>query len=204
MAVVRVMLVDDHAEFRQNLGRFLNLISEIKVVGMVSSGDEALQLAQKIPIDVIVLDIDMPGKNGIEVTQQIQQRGDSVRVLMFSAYDSHQFIEESRAKGAAGYLVKGEVLPDEIVEAIITVASGQEYWPGESLSQTSAVTGVLLSNLEKDVLRAIVAGKTNREISQLLGVSQETVEDKLVDIFAKLKVVSRVKAAVRAVQEQLV
>lgn len=205
MTAVRVMLADDHRVFRQNLHRLLKAMSEIEVVGAASNGDEALQLVERIPVDVLVLDVEMPGKNGIEVTQQIQQRGDPVRVLMLSAYGNRQFIEESKAKGAAGYLVKGEVSPDEIVEAIRTVACGQEYWPQPQEASSQALSmEVLLSSLEKDILREIVAGKTNREISQQLGVSAETVEDKLNDIFAKLKVFSRVKAAVRAVRERLI
>jgi DNA-binding NarL/FixJ family response regulator len=209
MAAVNVVLADDHPVAREGLRNVLENAVDIKVVGVASNGDEALRLVRELSPDVLVLDMEMPGTTGVEVAQQLQSLGSSVRILALSAHDDKEYINGLLASGAAGYLTKGEI-PQTIIEAVRGVARGEQGWVSRQIAAKMAAwtqqeqSQTPLTEREMAVLRLVVEGKTNQEIGHALGISDKTVEKHLDGVFTKLGVTSRVEAAVRAVREGLV
>ncbi len=210
MTTTRVVLADDHPIVRAGIRNLLEKAPDIDVVGEASDGAEALRLVQELAPDVLLLDMEMPGLTGAEVARQLKAARSPVRILALSAYDDKQYILGLLSAGAAGYLTKEEV-PEAIVEAVRGVSRGEEGWLSRRVAaQMAAWTRnheaekTSLTSREVDVLRLVVAGKTNQEIGVALGISDKTVEKHLESVFAKLGVASRVEAAVRAVREGLV
>lgn len=208
MSKIRVVLVDDHPLAREGLRNLLDKAIDIEVVGEADNGMEALGLVETLKPDVLVLDMEMPGLSGLEVAQQLKSAKSSVRVLALSAHNDKAYIMGLLANGAAGYLVKEEML-QTIVEAVRGVARGEQGWLSRQVSaQISTWTQETQTNSltprELEVLALVVEGKTNQEIGLALGISEKTVEKHLVNVFAKLAVSSRVEAAVYAVREGLV
>jgi DNA-binding NarL/FixJ family response regulator len=207
MSPTSVLLVDDHPVVRAGIRNLLEKAPDITVVGEANNGEEALSLVEKLAPDVLLLDMEMPGMNGNEVAVHLQASDSKVRILALSAHDDKQYIQELLANGAAGYLVKEEV-PEAIVEAVRGVARGEQGWVSRRVaaqmsswmrSDTEERMG--LTGREVQVLKAVVAGKTNQEIGLSLGISEKTVEKHLEGVFTKLGVASRVEAAVHAVRE---
>jgi DNA-binding NarL/FixJ family response regulator len=210
MATTRVVLADDHPVVRSGIRNLLEKAAGIEVVGEARGGEEALQLAESLLPDVLLLDMEMPDLKGVEVAQKLREMGSPVRILALSAYDDRQYILELLANGAAGYLVKEEV-PETIIEAVRGVARGEQGWVSRRVASQMAdwihaeEPGKMgLTTREMDVLRLVVAGKTNQEIGIALGISEKTVEKHLEGVFSKLGVASRVEAAVVAVRKDLV
>lgn len=210
MEKIRVMLADDHPVARAGIRKFLNKATDIEIVAEAADGNQALDLAKKLVPDVLLLDVELPGLKGLEVTRELQASGSPTKILVLSTYDDKQFIFGLLGNGAAGYLTKEEV-PETIVEAVRGVARGEKGWVSRRVAaimsawtQTDEVTSRSLTPRELDVLKWVVKGKTNQEIGIELGISQKTVEKHLESVFSKLKVTSRVEAAVLAVQEKWV
>lgn len=210
MDKIRIMLADDHPVTRAGLRKFLNKATDIEVVAEAADGNQALELARQLVPDVLLLDIELPGLKGMEVARELQAIGSPTRILVLSTYDDKQFIFGLLGNGAAGYLTKEEV-PETIVEAVRGVARGEKGWVSRRVAaimsawtQTDEVSSKNLTPRELDVLKWVVKGKTNQEIGIELGISQKTVEKHLESVFSKLKVTSRVEAAVLAVQEKWV
>jgi DNA-binding NarL/FixJ family response regulator len=210
MEKIRIMLADDHPIARAGIRKFLNKATDIEIIAEAADGNQALDLAKKLVPDVLLLDIELPGLKGVEVARELQAMGSPVRILVLSTYDDKQFIFGLLGNGAAGYLTKEEV-PETIVEAVRGVARGEKGWVSRRVAaimsawtQTDEVTSKSLTPRELDVLKWVVKGRTNQEIGMELGISQKTVEKHLESVFAKIKVTSRVEAAVLAVQEKWV
>jgi len=210
MTTIRVLLADDHPVVRTGIRNLLEKAVDIDVVGEASSGSEALKLVEECNPDVLLLDLELPDVKGTEVAQKLQKSGSTVKILILSAYDDRAYIQEVLQLGAAGYLMKEEA-PEAIVEAVHGVANGENGWVSRSIAaqMVSWVRGdeskaTKLTPREMDVLRLVVAGKTNQNIAVALTISEKTVEKYLESIFAKLSVASRVEAAVYAVREGLV
>lgn len=210
MEKIRVMLADDHPVTRAGVRKFLSKAADIEIVAEAENGIDALELAKTLVPDVLLLDIELPGLKGLEVARQLQAANSPVHILVLSTYDDKQFIFGLLGNGAAGYLTKEEV-PETIVEAVRGVARGEKGWVSRRIAaimsawtQTDESSNRSLTPREMDVLKWVVKGKTNQEIGMQLGISQKTVEKHLESVFAKLKVTSRVEAAVLAVQEKWV
>lgn len=206
MSNIHVVLADDHPLAREGLRNLLEKAVEIEVVGEANDGSEALRLVETLAPDVLLLDMEMPGLSGIEVAQQLQAAQSPVRILALSAHNDREYIRGLLASGAAGYLIKEE-LPQTIVEAVRGVARGEQGWMSRQVTaQMMAWTQdenarTTLTDREAEVLKWVVAGKTNQEIGLALKISEKTVEKHLDGIFTRLKVSSRVEAAVLAVRE---
>jgi DNA-binding NarL/FixJ family response regulator len=210
MEKIRIMLADDHPVARAGIRKFLNKATDIEVIAEASDGNQAVDLVKKLVPDVLLLDIELPGIKGVEVARELQAMGSPTKILVLSTYDDKQFIFGLLGNGAAGYLTKEEV-PETIVDAVRGVARGEKGWVSRRVAaimsawtQNDEVTSKSLTPRELDVLKWVVKGKTNQEIGMELGISQKTVEKHLESVFAKLKVTSRVEAAVLAVQEKWV
>ena len=205
MNEIRVVLADDYPLMRENVRKLLAKADGITVIGEAADGHEALAMVSALEPEVLVLDMEMPGLSGLKVARQLQTEKSPVQILVISAYDDKQYIQGVLEIGAAGYLVKSEATPDMIIKAIRGVAGGEKNWVSPRLFETPSNTAPhALNDQEKAILRLVVAGKTDREISNSLGLTEDQVRHHLDAIFEKLDVVSRVKAAVYAVREGLV
>ena len=207
MSPIRVLVIDDHPVIRLAIRDTLQKSPEIVVVGEASNGQEALRLTHELAPDVLLLDMELPDINGIEVAKILKEEHAATRVLALSAHNEQQYIQQALANGASGYLLKDELLYI-IVEAVQGVARGEQGWFSRKVSQKVAVWSregakehMGLSVRELEVLQEVANGKTNQEIAVILGISDKTVEKHMEGIFGKLGVTSRVEAAVRAVTE---
>ncbi len=208
---IRVVLADDHDVMRNSISDILRYAPDIEVVGEARNGREALHLAEKLTPDVLLLDMEMPGLKGVEVAQRLQQMASPVRILALSAHDEKEYVLSLLAGGAAGYLLKGES-PQTIIEAIRGVARGEQGWVNRQLSQQIPVwtdkikrkKSAKLTDQEMAVLRLLASGKTDQQIETMLGLSRAKVKTCLTRILTKLNATTRVEAAMRAVQEDLI
>lgn len=205
--VIRTLVIDDHPIFRAGIiDRLLakNDEIEIEIVGEGSDGFEAIKLAKKYHPHVILMDISMPGMNGIEATRKISSEFPEIEIIILSVYDDDQYINAALEAGASGYLLKS-VEAQELRDSIINVASG-----GSALSPTIArkvlsrisrggVDEHGLSEREIQVLHMVAKGSSNKSIARELFLSVRTVEAHLHNIFEELRVSSRTEAVTKAV-----
>lgn len=209
MSTVRVIIADDHPVARKGICNLLGKVGDIDVVGEADNGDEVLRLVQTLTPDVLLLDMEMPGLTGTEVARRLQTARLPVRILALSAHDDREYIQGLLTCGASGYLMKEEV-PQTIVDAVRGVARGEQGWLSRQVTAQMAIWTQskakyrALTERELEVLKLVVAGKTNQEIGITVAISDKTVEKHLDRIFTKLQVSSRVEAAVYAVRENLV
>lgn len=207
---IRVVVTDDHPIVRKGIKHFLDQAIDIQVVGEASTAEETLQLVDEVIPDILVLDMQLPDMNGLEVTRHLQQSGSPVKILVLSAHDDPRYIQELIEAGVMGYLIKEEA-PQVIVEAVRGVAHGEQGWFSRSVAarMMSWMRGDLEQEIkftrrEMEILRLVTDGKTNQNIAALLGISEKTVEKYLYSIFQKIGVSSRTEVAVYAVREGIV
>ncbi len=207
---IRVLLADDHAVVRKGIREFLEEDGEITVVAEASDGMEALRLVAEHTPAVAVLDIQMPGATGIEVTRQIKARYPQVRVLILTAYDDDPYIFALLRAGADGYILKSAD-SDELVRAVKdTVAGGKVLDPDIAAKVVAVMTSGKpasaqdqvepLTERELEILRLAGQGLTNRAIGLQLGISDRTVQGHLANIYGKLQVGSRTEAVTKALR----
>ena len=206
--VIRVIVVDDHALHRDGTRQILAAHPDLQVVGDAASGEEALALVNKLHPGVVLMDIRLPGMNGIEVTRQLTRDHPDVRVLMVSAYDEDEYVRGALEAGAAGYLRK--TAPGrELVEAVRAVASGatvlQSDLSARLLAWSHPTDGgsAALTDRELAVLNLITEGLHNKSVAVRLGISPRTVERHCNNIYIKLGVSSRTEAVVHAISLKL-
>jgi DNA-binding NarL/FixJ family response regulator len=206
--VTRVLVVDDHALHRDGTAQILRAHPDLEVVGDASSGEVALALVNQLNPDVVLLDIRLPGMNGIEVCRRLTRDHPDVRVLMVSAYDEDEYVRGALEAGAAGYLSK--TAPGKaLVQAVRAVAGGT------SVLQSGLTARLMdssrqherdaydLTERELAVLSLLAEGLHNREVAARLGISSRTVDRHCDNIYAKLGVGSRTEAVVRAISTKL-
>ena len=196
---IRVLIADDHAVVREGIQSVLHAGEGFTIVGAAATGDEALNLAQSHRPDVVVLDISMPGRTGLEVAAEIRQALPETRVLMLSIHDHAEYVMESVRAGADGYLRK-DAAPGELREAVRAVYRGDSFFSapvarqlGEGVraeAERDARRARLdsLSAREREVLEGIVSGETNKEIAARLGISPRTVETHRESVMRKLEI----------------
>ncbi|MFN7938926.1 MAG: response regulator transcription factor [Bryobacteraceae bacterium] len=200
---IRVLLVDDHALVRLGFRRLLEDDPAIQVVGDASDGVEAVELADRLQPDVVVMDYAMPLQNGAMATRLIRERVPSAKVLMLSMHSEPSYVENSRAAGASGYLLKN-ALDLELVAAVKTVHAG-EWVQDPRLDQAAAATSVrALSKRELEVLQHIVGGRSNKEIAALLSLSVNTVAVHRANIMEALNIRNTAELVVYAIRHGLV
>lgn len=209
---VRVLIADDHEVVRTGIKSILSTDSEIDVVGEATTGEQAVAMAVELNPDVVLLDIRMPGNDGLNALGRIKLDRPQMPIVVLSTYDNPTYVARAVALGANGYLMK-TATQTEVVEAVKRVSSGENIWTREELRR---VTGALatprlsddievpLTKRESDVLRQLAHGLTNKEIAQALGISYETVKEHVQHILRKVGVADRTQAAVWAVRKGLV
>jgi DNA-binding NarL/FixJ family response regulator len=208
-APIRVVIVEDHTLLREGTRQILEQWRDIEIVGEAGRGDEAVALIDRLEPDVVLLDMRLPGMNGIEVTRAVTSKHRAIRLLLLSAYDDEEYVAEALNAGAAGYLLK--TTPGaKLVEAVRAVHSGATVLQDE-LSHKLAMRathpesfGPRLSERELSVLRLTARGMSSKEIAGNLRISQRTVEGHLNNIYSKLGVNSRTEAVVQAAARGLI
>ncbi len=207
---IKVLVVDDHQNVRIGLRKMLNHSPAVEVVGEAGNGEEALQLAQELEPDVLLLDVEMPGMNGYEVARRITNSGQTSRVLALSGHNEKRNILGMFASGAVGYITKDEA-PEQLLTAIVEVAAGKRGWISQNVAKIIGVpaqsvgrnTIPALSSKEKAVLNLIIAGKSDAEILRLMEMDPPDLKSKIEAINMKLGAKSRLEAIVRAMQEDI-
>ena len=202
--MIRVLIADDHAVVRQGLRTFLDLQDDIEVVGEAADGAEAVAQAERLAPDVVLMDLVMPGVDGVEAIRRLGERVPAARAVILSSFiDDDRVFPVVRA-GAAGYLLK-DVQPAELVDAIRTVhGGGALLHPRVAARLLAEVAGDPLTPREREVLALLGRGMANKVIARELGLAEKTVKAHVSSILAKLGVADRTQAALYAVREGLV
>jgi DNA-binding NarL/FixJ family response regulator len=213
---IRVLVVDDHALFRRGLQMVLEGEDDIEVVGEAGDGAEAIQKAEDTAPDVVLMDVRMPKRSGIEATRVIKDTIPSAKILMLTISDEEADLYEAIKAGASGYLLK-EISIDEVAGAVRQVYMGQSLisptMASKLLNEFAAmvkkrderthVPGPRLTERELEVLKLVAKGMNNRDIGQELFISENTVKNHVRNILEKLHLHSRMEAVVYAVREKL-
>lgn len=209
--MTRVVVADDHAVVRKGLVQILSEAEGIQVVGEASNAAEVLGTLRQTPCDVLLLDISMPGKSGIEALKVIRQEFPRVRTLVLSMYSEDQFAVRALKSGASGYLTK-QAPPERVVEAVQRIAAGRRYVTPELAELLASSVGPegevsphqLLSDREFEVLRLIASGKQLSEIAELLALSPKTVSVYRSRLLEKMKLSNNAELTHYAIKNGLV
>jgi DNA-binding NarL/FixJ family response regulator len=205
---IRVLIADDHPLFRDGMRGLLGSLPDMEVVGEASSGEQAIELARELQPDVILMDIKMPGINGIEATREILHTSPRIGVLVVTMFEDDDSVFAAMRTGARGYLLK-DSSGQEVGHAIRAVASGEAiFGPGVAqrlISFFSAPSPAVslrtfpeLTAREEEVLSLVAQGKSNQQIAKELFLSLKTVRNHVSNIFLKLQVADRAQAVIRA------
>ena len=212
MDLIRILVADDHAPFRDGLRALLETVPDAEVVGEATTGDEAIALAASLQPDVILMDVKMPGLNGIEATRHILSTSPHISILVVTMFEDDDSVFAALRAGARGYLLKG-ALKAEMLRAIRAVHSGEaifgpaiarrliQYFATRTCDCSPTSASQVFPDLterEREVLNLIAQHRTNPEIATYLSLSQKTVRNHVSNIFSKLQVVDRAEAIIRA------
>jgi two-component system, NarL family, response regulator NreC len=210
---IRVVLADDHAILREGVRLMLNSQQDIQVIGEATNGEQALQLARTLAPDLILMDIGMPGLNGLEATRALKAELPSIGILVLTMHETEDYFFHSLAAGASGYVLKG-ASSEELLSAIRTVSQGGVYlYPtmakklmGEFLKRQREGIEVQerLTPRERQVLILIAEGKLNREIAEELVVSLNTVQTHRLHLMEKLNLHNRAELIKYAIRRGLI
>jgi DNA-binding NarL/FixJ family response regulator len=211
--VIRVLVVDDHAVVRQGLRTFLDLQDDLDVVGEAGDGAEAVAEAERLAPDVVLMDLAMPGVDGVSAIRELRARVPDARAIALTSFSDDARVFGAIRAGAAGYLLK-DVDPTELVAGIRTVAAGQGLLSPpvaarllEEMSSerpTADEATAALTPREREVLILIAGGRSNKRIALELGVAEKTVKTHVGHVLGKLGVSDRTQAALWAVRHGLV
>ncbi len=210
---MRVIICDDQAIIRDGLELLLKLESDIDVVGLARDGAEAVALAAQKNPDLVLMDLKMPGVNGVEATRQIRTHHPTVKVLVLTTYDDDEWVFDAIRAGASGYLLK-DTPREAVIDAIRGTVEGKSFVDplvaGKLLEQVSSkktqpqsLITDKLTRREVDVLRFLARGLNNADIAAQLHLSEGTVRNHVSAIFAKLNISDRTQAAIMAIRHGL-
>jgi two-component system, NarL family, response regulator LiaR len=211
--VIRVLIVDDHAVVREGLRTFLELQDGLAVIGEASNGVEALQQAEALGPDVILMDLVMPKLDGLEAMRELRRRQTGSRVIVLTSFLDDERLLPAIEAGAAGYLLKN-VEPSELARAIRAAHTGEAIIDPTAAARlvrviadgarSSMDDSERLTRREREVLELIAGGRSNKRIALELGISEKTVKTHVGHVLGKLGVSDRTQAALLAVREGLV
>jgi len=215
---IRVIIADDHLIVREGLRLILETDPEIELVGDASDGASAVRLAGEVQPDVALMDLRMPGMDGLQAIEQIHAKWPQIALVILTTYHEDALMLRGLQAGACGYLLK-DTSRETLLDAIRTAARGETLLQPEVLSRLLAqipetrqapgappkkiATSIILTEREQDVLQAIARGERSKEIAAHLGISERTVKSYLSSIYTKLEVDSRAAAVARAIERGL-
>ncbi len=210
---MKVIICDDQAIIRDGLEILLSLEQDIQVVGLAQDGAEAVELAARENPDLVLMDLKMPGLNGVEATRRIRAQQPSIKVLVLTTYDDDEWVFDAIRAGASGYLLK-DTPRQEVIQAIRGTMGGKSFVDPSvagklidhvagSQAQPATLITEKLTEREIDVLRLLARGLSNAEIASALHLSEGTVRNHVSVIFTKLDVPDRTRAAIIAIQHGL-
>ena len=205
---IKVMLVDDHAVVRSGLSAFLAVVPDLELVGEAENGDEAVRRCGLLNPDVILMDLMMPGTDGVTATRLIHEKYPAVHVIALTSFPEDDLVQKALQAGATGYLMKN-VSARELADAIRAAHKGKMTLSPEAAQALAHAAankndGAELTDREREVLKLMVEGLNNQEIADRLVVSLSTVKYHISNILSKLQVDNRVAAVTLAIQKKLV
>ena len=202
VTTIRVLVADDHAVVRSGLSQLLATAPDLELAGEASDGEAAVAAAESTGADVILMDISMPGLDGVEATRRIVARDPDAKVVMLTSFADNRKILDALEAGASGYLLK-HAGPDELLNAIRAAAAGEAPLDPKAAralldSRRMPSADKTLSAREQEVLRLVAQGLANKQIARRLAISERTVKAHLTNIFGRLGVSDRTQAALWA------
>ena len=205
---IRIMIVDDHAVVRSGLGAFLSAVPDLQLVGEAENGEQAVVRAKALKPDVILMDLMMPGVDGITATRSIKECNPSIQIIALTSFQEDELVQSAIKAGAIGYLMKN-VTVRELEAAIRSATAGKMTLSPEAAqslvraTQQAAETETLTTR-EKEILKLMVEGLNNAEIAERIVVSLSTVKYHISNILMKLGVENRVAAVTMAIQRKMI
>ena len=209
---VKLMIADDHSMIREGLKQLLELGGEFEVIAEANDGEECLQITDNLKPDVLLLDINMPKKNGLEVLQELKNRNSKIKVLVLTVHNEVEYLMKAMEIGINGYLLKDSE-SSKLKKAIMTVIRGETYiQPSMIPILNSKMLNMKndhdklesLTKRELDVLKNLAVGMYNKEIATKLNISERTVKNHVSNIFKKIGVADRTQSSVFAIRNNLV
>ncbi len=212
--MIRVLIADDHSMVRQGLKQILELEDDIEVVAQASNGDEAVRFSKEYKPDVVLMDINMPGKNGLQAIEELKKDSSCPKIVVLTIHEDREYLFKTLQLGAEGYVLK-DAEPSMLVDAIRHVYEGQSYiqpnMTKELIREFNRLTlrekekheKVNLTSREIEVLKLIAEGLINKEIAKKLYISEKTVKNHVSNIFKKLQVSDRTQAAIYAFKNNI-
>lgn len=212
---VRIIIIDDHPLVREGLKKLLELEKDIEVLDVAGDGQGAINMTRKLRPDVILMDINMPGTNGIEATKVIKREFPNIGIVALTAHEEEEYVLDLVRAGVSGYVLK-DICPEKLVETIKEVAQGHSVVdPSITKLLFTEVNrigrgvmpkeeGKSMTSREMDILKLLTKGYSNKEIAGELLISEKTVKNHITSIFRKIKVDDRTQAVLYAVKHRLV
>src|SRR5207248_2654520 len=203
----RCLVVDDHSVVRQGLDLLFGDLDDLELVGQVADGEEALAAVEKLNPEVVLMDVRLPGIDGVSAVKRIHQAAPNVKFVVFSAYGDKRLLSDAIAAGARGYVMKGSP-PEDLLRAIRTVAEGKPF-VDPSLSPALLMTNAAgddqpLSEREREILQLLAEGYHTEEIARRIGLSVETVKSDTKRVILKLQADTRTHAVAIALRQSLI
>ena len=205
----RILIVDDHAMVRSGLKNFISAHEWMEVAGEAADGEEAVAFCASQEVDIVLMDIVMPGMNGSEATRRIMALGKPIKIIVLTSFHEQDSVEQALQAGATSYLLKN-VTAEELAQAIRAAQSGHSTLAPEATEALISATrqktgpGFDLTGREKEVLALLVKGRSNAEIAARLSISMATTKYHLMNIYSKLGTKSRVEAVTFALEHKLI
>jgi DNA-binding NarL/FixJ family response regulator len=207
MARTKCLVVDDHSVVQQGLQLLFGDLDDLELVGVVQTGEEALDAVARLQPQVVLMDVRLPGIDGVSAVKRIQQTAPGVQFVMFSAYGDKRLLSDALSAGARGYVMKGSP-PEDLVRAIRTVAEGKAFVdpslsPALLISDAGAAAQSL-SEREREILQLLAEGFHTEEVARRIGLSVETVKSDTKRVILKLQADTRTHAVAIALRRALI
>jgi DNA-binding NarL/FixJ family response regulator len=201
---IQILVADDHYIVRMGLISLVSTEPDMEVVAEAANGTQAVELFDKFVPDLILMDLRMPGKDGIQATIEIRNKFPAARILMLTTFDGDEDIHKALQAGAQGYVLKNST-GDTLIPALRTVAAGQRWIPKDVAGRlNSRKMFEDLTPREIQVLQLLTKGLANKEIADALNISEYTVKDHLKNILAKLRAADRTEAVTKAISRGII
>ena len=211
MEKIRVLIADDHSMVREGLKQLIEMEDDIKVIAQAGDGEETIEKIKTAGPDIVLLDINMPKKNGLDVLRTVRDENDNCKIIILTIHNEVEYLFKALELKADGYVLKDSG-SDVLIQAIREVYSGSKFiqpsmfakWMQKENEQDEEDQSKILTKREIEVLKLITEGMLNKEIAHRLNISEKTVKNHISNIFKKIEVCDRTQAAVYAIRHSVV